>query len=73
MASYGIEFNDNVKFFRRPHCGEESMTVWGWVSKDNVGHAIIKLSNAALLRFHRRRLSQLLLNTIEDLFDFLLP
>jgi hypothetical protein len=39
MASYGIEFNNQVKSFRCPHCGEESMTVWGWVSKENAAHA----------------------------------
>jgi hypothetical protein len=39
MATYGIEFNDKVKSFRCPHCGEDSMTVWGWVSKDNAAHA----------------------------------
>jgi hypothetical protein len=39
MTSYGIEFNDRVKSFTCPHCGEESMTVWGWVSKDNAAHA----------------------------------
>jgi hypothetical protein len=39
MTAYGIEFNDKVKSFRCPHCGEESMTVWGWVSKDNAAHA----------------------------------
>jgi hypothetical protein len=39
MAAYDIEFNDKVKSFRCPHCGEESMTVWGWVSKDNTAHA----------------------------------
>jgi hypothetical protein len=39
MAAYGIEFNDKVKSFRCPHCGEESMTVWGWVLKDNAAHA----------------------------------
>jgi hypothetical protein len=39
MAAYGIEFNDKVKSFRCPHCGEQSMTVWGWVSKDNAAHA----------------------------------
>jgi hypothetical protein len=39
MAAYGIELNDKVKSFRCPHCGEESMTVWGWVSKDNAAHA----------------------------------
>ena len=38
MATYDIEFNARVKSFRCPHCGEESMTVWGWVSKDNATH-----------------------------------
>jgi hypothetical protein len=40
MAMYGIEFNDKVKSFECPHCGEESMTVWGWVSKDSAAHAV---------------------------------
>jgi hypothetical protein len=40
MAAYGIEFNDKVKSFLCPHCGEESLTVWGWVSKDNAAHAV---------------------------------
>jgi hypothetical protein len=39
MTVYGIEFNNRVKSFRCPHCGEESMTVWGWVSKENAAHA----------------------------------
>jgi hypothetical protein len=39
MAAYDIEFNDEVKSFRCPHFGEESMTVWGRVSKDNAVHA----------------------------------
>ena len=40
MAGYGIEFNDKIKSFKCPHCGEESKTVWGWVSKDNAAHAV---------------------------------
>jgi hypothetical protein len=40
MATYGIEFNDKIKSFKCPHCGEESKTVWGWVSKDNAAHAV---------------------------------
>ena len=40
MAMYGIEFNDKVKPFKCPHCGEESVTVWGWVSKDHAAHAV---------------------------------
>lgn len=39
MAAYSLEFNDKIKSFTCPHCGEESTTVWGWVSKDNAVHA----------------------------------
>jgi hypothetical protein len=39
MTAYDLEFNDKIKSFTCPHCGEESMTVWGWVSKDNAVHA----------------------------------
>jgi hypothetical protein len=39
MATYNIEFNDEIKSFDCPHCGEESKTVWGWVSKDSAAHA----------------------------------
>jgi hypothetical protein len=39
VPSYGIQFNDKIKSFRCSHCGEESKTVWGWVSKDNAVHA----------------------------------
>ena len=40
MAAYGIEFNKTIKPFRCPHCGEESKTVSGWVSKGSVTHAV---------------------------------
>ena len=40
MSQYGIELNEKIKSFHCPHCGEESMTVWGWVSKANVAHAV---------------------------------
>ena len=40
MARYGIEFNDKIESFKCSHCGEESKTVWGWVSKDNSAHAV---------------------------------
>jgi hypothetical protein len=40
MATYGIEFNDKIKSFECPHCGEESKTVWGWVSKNSAAHAV---------------------------------
>lgn len=39
MANYGIEFNETIESFKCPHCGEESKTVWGWVSKENAPHA----------------------------------
>lgn len=39
LAAYTIEFNDKIKSLRCPHCGEESMTVWGWVFKNNAVHA----------------------------------
>jgi hypothetical protein len=40
MPSYGIEFNEKIESFKCSHCGEESKTVWGWVSKDNAAHAV---------------------------------
>ena len=38
--TYGIELNERIKTFDCPDCGEKQMTVWGFVSKDNVAHAI---------------------------------
>lgn len=40
MPSFGIEFNEKIESFKCSHCGEESKTVWGWVSKDNAAHAV---------------------------------
>jgi len=40
MTDYTIELNDRVKPFRCPHCGEESVTVWGNISKENAAHAV---------------------------------
>jgi hypothetical protein len=40
MPSYGIEFNDKIESFKCSHCGEESKTVWGWVSRDSAAHAV---------------------------------
>lgn len=40
MSQYGIELNEKIKPFQCPHCGEESMTVWGWVSKADAVHAV---------------------------------
>ncbi len=38
MTAYRLEFNDKIKPFTCQHCGEESMTVWGWVYKDKAAH-----------------------------------
>src|SRR5271169_196352 len=40
MALYSIEFNDFVKPFVCTHCGEQSLTVWGWIEKSNLAHAV---------------------------------
>jgi hypothetical protein len=40
MGQYGIELNEKIKRFQCPHCGEEAMTVWGHVSKENAAHAV---------------------------------
>jgi hypothetical protein len=40
MAQYGIELNPTIKSFKCPHCGEESITIWGSVSKDKSAHAV---------------------------------
>jgi hypothetical protein len=40
MAKYGIEFDKKMTLFECPHCGEKSITVWGFVSKDNAAHAV---------------------------------
>jgi hypothetical protein len=37
---YAIELNDRIKKFDCPDCGKESLTVWGFVSKDNIAHAV---------------------------------
>jgi hypothetical protein len=39
VATYGIELNDKLQSLKCPHCGEESLTVWGWIFKDNRTHA----------------------------------
>ena len=40
MAQYSIEFNENVKSFICSDCGEQSLTVWGWVGKNDCAHAV---------------------------------
>jgi hypothetical protein len=37
---YAIELNERIKTFDCPDCGKKSLTVWGFVSKDSVAHAI---------------------------------
>ena len=36
-SNYAIELNEHLKTFDCPDCGEKSVTVWGWVSKDGRG------------------------------------
>jgi hypothetical protein len=40
MDSYAIELSERIKKFDCPDCGKESLTVWGFVSKENLAHAI---------------------------------
>jgi len=40
MATYGIDLNPAIKSFKCPHCGEQSITIWGSVSKNNSAHAV---------------------------------
>jgi hypothetical protein len=40
MAQYSIELNENIKRFACDDCGEESLTVWGWVGKVGSAHAV---------------------------------
>jgi hypothetical protein len=37
---YSVELNDQIRRFTCPDCGEECLTVWGFVAKDSVAHAI---------------------------------
>lgn len=40
MTRYHLELNPTIKPFKCPHCGEESVTVWGFVSKNNLAFAV---------------------------------
>jgi hypothetical protein len=40
LPMYTIELNDHLKTFDCPDCGEESITAWGWISKDGAAHAV---------------------------------
>jgi len=44
MGSYGIELNERIKHFTCPHCGEQSVSVWGSISKNN-GIRAVYLAN----------------------------
>lgn len=37
---YAIELNERIKTFDCPDCGKKSLTVWGFVSKNNEAHAV---------------------------------
>jgi hypothetical protein len=39
-ATYGIELNERIKTFDCPDCGKKQMTVWGFVSRNDIAHAI---------------------------------
>jgi hypothetical protein len=40
MAKLNIELNNKVNEFACPHCGEQSSTVWGYVSRDDIAYAV---------------------------------
>jgi hypothetical protein len=37
---YGIELNEEIKSVNCSDCGRKSLTVWGFVSKQNAAHAV---------------------------------
>lgn len=40
QSIYSIELSENLKSFLCDDCGKESLTVWGWVSRKEVAHAV---------------------------------
>lgn len=40
MSIYSIEFSKEAQSCACDRCGEESLTVWGWISKDRAAHAV---------------------------------
>ena len=40
MTRLGIELNSRINQFICSHCGEQSLTVWGYVSQDHAAHSI---------------------------------
>jgi hypothetical protein len=40
MPHFEIDLSTRMNSFKCPHCGEQSITVWGSVAKDNSAHAV---------------------------------
>jgi len=40
MSHFGIDLSTRINSFKCPHCGEQSITVWGSIAKDNSAHAV---------------------------------
>jgi hypothetical protein len=40
QPNYAIELNEQIRTFDCPDCGKKSLTVWGFISKNNAAHAI---------------------------------
>ena len=40
MARLKLDLNTKIKQFTCLHCGEQSLTVWGYISKDNLAYAV---------------------------------
>ena len=40
QPKYAIDLNERIKTFDCPDCGKKSMTVWGFVSRNNAAHAV---------------------------------
>ncbi|HEY2860186.1 MAG TPA: hypothetical protein VGJ21_17335 [Terracidiphilus sp.] len=53
---YALELNERIKKFDCPHCGEESLTVWGFVSRD---HAALAIYYAGLMTGHQQASARL--------------
>ena len=49
---YAIELNERITTFDCPDCGKKSMTVWGFVFKDESAHAVYY---AGLMTAHEQR------------------
>ena len=40
MAKLTVELSEHFNRFKCDHCGEDSVTVWGFVAKDGRAHAV---------------------------------